>query len=194
MCAFATLAACSAGKADHPATALPPADTTSDPATVVPPPSTTAASSTAPMISPTKSGRAQLPPKPSGASDHSVQGAEQAAKYWLELLTYAMETGDTSPFKEVSSKTCETCQNFAGAIDGYIPEGDSVSAESRFRLISAVGNSGTGSVLLDFTFVTCQIRVSHNDDGKSELGDPPETARTTAHLIWRDSRWLIEKR
>ena len=184
--AVGMVAGCSSDNGGKPATTLPPTGSSTDPGTVVPPPTTTAPATSSPA--PTKPVKPNLP---ATAKHDTAAGAQVAAKYWLDLLTFAMATGNTGPFKAVSSAACTTCDNFAGAINDYVREGYTVSVHKPFRLLATqpLGRPVNRVVSLEFDFVTGQIGVRRH--GHTQLGDPSETARTTARLTWRADHWVM---
>lgn len=182
------LVGCSSGTAGQPAKTLPPKPSSSTD------PTTSAPTTTHSSPQPTRSESA--PPRPTlsdQAKMETAAGAERTVKYWLAALTYAMQSGDTKPFRAISSAHCKSCNNFAEAIEGYTSDGYAVSAHSPFRLVSVgvVSGPSRGAVTLRFDFVTGQIALRAHHTGKVLLGDPPETARTDATLTWSNGRWTV---
>nr|WP_238402713.1 DUF6318 family protein [Cellulomonas sp. H30R-01] len=61
----------------------------------------------------------------------TLAGAEAVLGYWLQLLTYAQQVGDTTETKQLSHPDCVYCSSMNGAID---------------ELISRAGHSEGGGV------------------------------------------------
>ncbi len=51
------------------------------------------------------------PERPAGLDADGPQGAEAAAKYFLELDSYMQATGDTAEWERMSHPSCEFCAN-----------------------------------------------------------------------------------
>jgi hypothetical protein len=196
MCAFATLAACSSGEADHPATALPPTDTTSDPATVVPPPSTTAASSvpaTSPTASPgPTSSQSTAPVKPvlaPAAEADTAGGAKAVARFWHEALGYAFQTGNTAPLKSVAGPGCEACQNYSAGVDAEVKKGLEYRSEPLRILGVGLSKFQRTSAVVRVVLVAGQVRLYDPKSRTTKLGSKPHRGIDRVYLSWLDGRW-----
>lgn len=192
MCAFVAVAACSSGKSEHPATALPPTGTTSDPATVVPPPSTTAASSTAATTSPspTSSTRPVRPVLSSTAKTDTATGAEAVARFWHEALGYAFQTGDTAPLKSVAGPGCEACENYAAGVDAEVKKGLKYRSEPLRILDIGLSKFQRSSAVVRVEVVAGQVRLYDPKSRTTKLGSKPHEGTDRVYLSWSSGRWL----
>jgi hypothetical protein len=118
----------------------PSASTTAN----TPPPSTAAPTPATPAYKPaTAAGPAQnvpVPVLPAKAKEFSKEGLEAFATYWYSTLTYAYETGDTTPMMAVTDAGCTTCANVKETVIAWHEKGrwivggqmKVISAESTF--------------------------------------------------------------
>lgn len=83
---------------------------------------------TTPSLSPEPS-TAEFPGLPDGVKPSrpaaldgpaDLAGAQAILAYWLQLLTYAQQVGDTTETKQLSHPDCVYCSSMNGAIDGLI--------------------------------------------------------------------------
>jgi len=82
---------------------------TDDPAPKEP---TGTASATASRPAPT----ATLPAMPDQAKEDTNSGAAAFVHYWVDVLNYAVATGDIDELSRISSPDCEGCQEYISAI------------------------------------------------------------------------------
>ena len=192
MCAFVTLAGCSSGKSDHPATALPPTGTTSDPVTVVPPPSTSAVSPTATAsASPTSSPQPAKPVLPAAAQEDTEAGASAVARFWHEALGYAFQTGDTSPLKSVAGAGCEACQNYSSGIDAEVAKGMKYRSDPSpvvgVQMIKFAATNATVRIAVS----AGQVRVYNPRTRTTQLGSKASHVVDDVYLSWEATRWTV---
>jgi Family of unknown function (DUF6318) len=76
-----------------------------------------ATASTSPSASVTASSSAAAPTMPAAAKGTSAAAAEAFARYYVDLINYAMRTGDTDPMRSTTEKDCRTCFVVANGID-----------------------------------------------------------------------------
>jgi hypothetical protein len=50
------------------------------------------------------------PVLPESAKQNTKEGFEAFTQYWFDTIRYARETGDVTPLKEASQKSCKMCQ------------------------------------------------------------------------------------
>ena len=56
------------------------------------------------------------PELPEAAKQNTKEGFAEFTQYWLDSLTYAYETGDTTLFEAASTPDCPTCRSFTAEI------------------------------------------------------------------------------
>ena len=79
-------------------------------------PSSSASSSTSASESP--SARPTAPPLPPEARGTTPKAAEAFSRHYVDLINYAMHSGDTEPMRSLARSTCSTCRVIASDIDG----------------------------------------------------------------------------
>jgi hypothetical protein len=69
---------------------------------------------------------AGVPQVPSGAARHDPQGATEFVKYWFATMTYAEQTGDTTPVEGVTGPSCSQCRGALDTIRAAYADGGSL--------------------------------------------------------------------
>ncbi|EMY32576.1 lipoprotein, partial [Arthrobacter crystallopoietes BAB-32] len=64
-----------------------------------------------------------LPKMPEKAKEESKEGLEEFVKYWYATLSYAYETGDMEPLKQISGKGCKGCLRVEQTISEWHTDG-----------------------------------------------------------------------
>ncbi|WP_171042267.1 DUF6318 family protein [Sinomonas gamaensis] len=96
------LLALNACAVESPASSAAPSATAAAPPTTDPRP--TPASSKGPARN------LPRPVLPESAKQNTKEGFEAFTQYWFDTIRYARETGDVTPLKEASQKSCKMCQ------------------------------------------------------------------------------------
>ena len=65
----------------------------------------------------------KAPDKPAEMSKGEKAGAAAAARYYLNLGSYAWNTGDTGPLKSISEEDCTYCQNAITKVEEFYAHG-----------------------------------------------------------------------
>jgi hypothetical protein len=60
---------------------------------------------------------------PKAATQESKKGLASFAEYWYDLLSYAYESGNTEPIREVTSSDCSRCEAALKVIDEWHKDG-----------------------------------------------------------------------
>ncbi|KRF19738.1 hypothetical protein ASG90_20110 [Nocardioides sp. Soil797] len=108
------LAACNDGGSDEPESTA--SDTSS---------STPSTSPSSEDPSPTDTGPT-IPPDAQGTDEAS---AKAFVRFYFETLSDAMESGDTTPLRQLATEKCETCTNLVRLIGGTYRKGGSYETE-----------------------------------------------------------------
>ena len=75
------------------------------------------------------------PQLPSAATNMDAFGARYFAEYYLNLLAYSINTGNTTTLKKVSSPECKVCQSYVRKIENLDSNTDWVDS-MRFKIDS----------------------------------------------------------
>lgn len=104
LAAVLTVAACVASGCTDPASEPKPLPSSSPTAT--------------PSVSPSTSPRPAAPTLPPEANGGTPKAAEAFARHYVDLINYAMHSGDTAPLRRLTKSSCSTCRVIAADIDG----------------------------------------------------------------------------
>lgn len=69
----------------------------------------------------------QPPEQPAAMSEPTTEGAIAAATYVLELFTYTFASGDTGPWKTITSTTCAYCVGVTEDVLEMVEKGDRIT-------------------------------------------------------------------
>ena len=135
------------------------------------------------------------PELPEEAKENTERGAELAAEYLLDTLTYAWNTGDTQPFEDITQPGNNFRETYINNIHRRYSHGwvyNYKAAVTNIVAVEAVTDQNSGAepntilVLFDITTsngTSCneQQIVVRNDDFKVSLG---------LFMTWKDGRWI----
>ena len=135
------------------------------------------------------------PEPPEEAKENTERGAELAAEYLLDTLTYAWNTGDTQPFEDITQPGNNFRETYINNIHRRYSHGwvyNYKAAVTNIVAVEAVTDQNSGAepntilVLFDITTsngTSCneQQIVVRNDDFKVSLG---------LFMTWKDGRWI----
>ena len=135
------------------------------------------------------------PELPEEAKENTERGAELAAEYLLDTLTYAWNTGDTQPFEDITQPGNNFRETYINNIHRRYSRGwvyNYKAAVTNIVAVEAVTDQNSGAepntilVLFDITTsngTSCneQQIVVRNDDFKVSLG---------LFMTWKDGRWI----
>ena len=135
------------------------------------------------------------PELPEEAKENTERGAELAAEYLLDTLTYAWNTGDTQPFEDITQPGNNFRETYINNIHRRYSHGwvyNYKAAVTNIVAVEAVTDQNSGAepntilVLFDITTsngTSCneQQIVVRNDEFKVSLG---------LFMTWKDGRWI----
>ena len=135
------------------------------------------------------------PELPEEAKENTERGAELAAEYLLDTLTYAWNTGDTQPFEDITQPGNNFRETYINNIHRRYSHGwvyNYKAAVTNIVAVEAVTDQNSDAepntilVLFDITTsngTSCneQQIVVRNDDFKVSLG---------LFMTWKDGRWI----
>ena len=99
------VAGCSADPDDQPTDATPASPTPTDDQTEPP------------------GNQVTEPTLPADAEGGSIRSAKAFVGYYIDLLNYAMVTGDTKSFRAASQQSCSGCADYVDFVDGIYSDG-----------------------------------------------------------------------
>jgi hypothetical protein len=150
-----------------------------------PPPS----SSSTPSESASPSGAPSVPPEAVGSDEAS---AKAFVRYYFEVITAAMQDGDTSWLRELSAQGCESCTGIAELID------DVHEKDGGYRTKGwAVRQVRTGPPFEQGLSFVLSVRESARVlvDAEGSVIDREPSALTPMRIIVRprDRGWTVER-
>ena len=112
------------------------------------------------------------PQLPSAATNMDAFGARYFAEYYLNLLAYSINTGNTTTLKKVSSPECNVCQSFINEIETqYTGGGWNIGMKYEVRTLDdGIPHSDDEDVYLVVGTVHTPIYVAFNEEGKIVSG------------------------
>ena len=137
-----------------------------------------------------------LPQLPQAATENSERGAEAAAEHYLALLVYAWNTGDTTPFVDMSDSGDDFHQKLASKIRDTYSSGWTYDNRSKIdRILRVDPVDATDTDVPPNTISVAFLTTS--SDGTTCRGQKITTSgsdyQTVVALLmtWRDNRWIV---
>ena len=135
------------------------------------------------------------PELPEEAKQNTERGAELAAEYLLDTLTYAWNTGDTQPFGNMSDRNDNFRNDFISGINSLYSRGWSydnrITIDHILRVDPQAANDGDippNSVLV-VLLATTSAGTTCRD--QKVISSPDESQIVFALLMtWRDGTWI----
>ena len=135
------------------------------------------------------------PQLPEEAKENTERGAELAAEYLLDTLTYAWNTGDTQPFGNISDRNDNFRNDFISGINSLYSRGWSydnrITIDHILRVDPQAENDGDippNSVLV-VLLATTSAGTTCRD--QKVISSPDESQIVFALLMtWRDGTWI----
>ncbi len=128
------------------------------------------------------------PTLPGAAEGSSIRSAKAFVGYYIDLLNYAMVTGDTKSFR-AAARNCEGCDRYADLFDRTYGAGGSATT-SGWKVTSSVAtdvDSGT-AVLADVSAGPITIQKTEDAEPKTFAADAYELR---FKLGTRDDSWVV---
>lgn len=131
------------------------------------------------------------PPDPAdyaGMDEHTAEGAEQAFRYYIAVLTWARQTGDPEPLEALASDSCERCDELSSGVSEHGTKGE-------YWKNIQISGSGTEhfestnyELEVGYVFVVSQ----HIEPGSSEP-TPAQEWTGVAGMTWSADAWVIDE-
>ena len=150
-----------------------------------------------PSEDPSQPPEVDAPERPAEMDEESVDGAIAAAKYFMELMPYAIGTGDTTEWDALSLDGCSFCESIrttatevhegdgyatGGAVEIYSEDGGGPYEDSEFE------GEDVYIVALGLTVDAMELRYQDGTVESFEAGDRPEFMLS---LVRREGAWLV---
>ena len=138
------------------------------------------------------------PELPEAAKENTERGAEAAAEHYLALLVYAWNTGDTTPFEEMSAGDSQFALEVTQRIRSLYDEGwlynDSSIVEHVLKLEPAEASDGDGAD----NSVAVVLAINSTDGTicqKKNIYVREQQYHSIFALVltWDDGRWVVTR-
>jgi hypothetical protein len=152
-----------------------------------PPPLESTSTSPTPSPSPTIA----APALPAEAQGTSKAAAKAFVRHWIDVLNYAMNTGDTAELVDLADRSCSTCEAIANRIeDVYAAGGHLEGSGWRILTLSYLEGEHPKSPL-----VAAGIEIAPQTAFASPEAAPSQSPRSRGHLDfslgWKPTGWNV---
>ena len=137
-----------------------------------------------------------LPELPQAATQNTERGAEAAAEHYLALLVYAWNTGDTTPFVDMSDSGDDFHQKLASKIRDTYSSGwtyDNRSTIDRILHVDPVdaNDSDVPPNTISVAFLTTSSDGTTCQGQKITTNGSDYQTVVALLMTWRDNRWIV---
>ena len=137
-----------------------------------------------------------LPQLPQAATENNERGAEAAAEHYLALLVYAWNTGDTTPFVDMSDSGDDFHQKLASKIRDTYSSGwtyDNRSTIDRILRVDPVdaNDSDVPPNTISVAFLTTSSDGTTCQGQKITTNGSDYQTVVALLMTWRDNRWIV---
>ena len=158
----------------------------------LPSPSSSSAPSAGPPESVSPSPDREPPTMPPEARGTSRAAAEAFARHYVDLINYAMHSGDTSPMRRAAQRACSGCNVIAEAIDDvYGGSGRVVGGDWLVRSVTSTGTSDTLPLVRMRLLITRQM--VYDSPSARPSTSTPSRGRLEILLVDRAHHWKTKQ-
>ena len=135
------------------------------------------------------------PELPEDAKENTERGAEAAAEYYLALMVYAFNTGDTKPFADMSSPTSGFASAIVDDINAQYEYGWTYGMESNITYVLRVEPIKANGKDVPEGSIVAKYRVESYDGTKctkTKVHTAASEYKSTLTLImtWHEGQWI----
>ena len=135
------------------------------------------------------------PQLPEEAKENTERGAEAAAEYYLALMVYAFNTGDTKPFADMSSPTSGFASAIVDDINAQYEYGWTYGMESNITYVLRVEPIKANGKDVPEGSIVAKYRVESYDGTKctkTKVHTAASEYKSTLTLImtWHEGQWI----
>ena len=135
------------------------------------------------------------PELPEEAKENTERGAEAAAEYYLALMVYAFNTGDTKPFADMSSPTSGFASAIVDDINAQYEYGWTYGMESNITYVLRVEPIKANGKDVPEGSIVAKYRVESYDGTKctkTKVHTSASEYKSTLTLImtWHEGQWI----
>ena len=135
------------------------------------------------------------PELPEEAKEHTERGAELAAEYLIDTLTYAWNTGDTQPFEDITQPGNNFRETYRNNINKLYKRGWMYDYKASVTNIVAVEpvNDQNSEAEPNTILVLFDVTTSNGTsciDQQIIVNDSEFTVSLGLFMTWKDGRWI----
>ena len=119
-----------------------------------------------------------------GMDQNTPEGAEQAFKYYIAVLIWAHQTGDTQTLSELSTDNCSKCTSL-------IDEVDAISSEASYW--STTGFDETGTAIHESNTFDHEIGYIYTLTYESQGVSRKVETNTIGGMVWLADSWKVDE-
>ena len=130
------------------------------------------------------------PPIPPELEEKTLEGAEAAARYYVEVFNYGLMAYDGKPLEDHSMPECETCVNHLNSIEIFTNKKQTVNG-GIVEIGAEVEMHDTGDrVVVDFIATQAPYEIVNHDGSVEKTGE--RTQRKMRILTsFEKNKWMI---
>ena len=136
------------------------------------------------------------PELPEDAKENTERGAELAAEYLLDTLTYAWNTGDTQPFEDIAQPGETVRETYIHNVNEVYSHGwmyDRTSTVTRILKVAPVDTEKYPEVEPDTILVVFDIETNNGTaciDQRIFASEGTYSSRIFLFMTWKNGRWI----
>lgn len=156
-------------------------------------PAAVATPTVAPTPTPSAPPRPTLPEQPAAMAEPTAEGAEAAARYFLELDRYAFMSGDAQPIRSMSAESCVYCNELIASVEQSVAGGVLTDRDpDEVVRVSVVETLPAEWFNVDLRLRQGEIRVLGNDGSVIATQPPSQEVDLRLALSWDSGRWSVD--
>jgi hypothetical protein len=130
---------------------------------------------------------------PAAAKGASAASAKAFAKYYVDLINYAMRTGKTGPVRKFAEKSCSTCAVISKEIDRVYRKSGHIE-RGRWRVANAALLQANSPAT---TLVRLQVQLSrqvvYSSPSASPSSSAPRKGRIDLYVHPAHGSWMVQQ-
>lgn len=135
------------------------------------------------------------PELPEAAKENTERGAEAAAEYVLDTLTYAWNTGDTQPFADITESGAKFHDATIDSIDTFYADGwvyGNTSSVTSILSVEPISDPKWGAQpnTIGVVFKVSTTNGTACMGQRIIVSESPFHVRVVLFMTWKDGRWI----
>ncbi len=166
-----------------------PPRTTPASATASPSPSAVAKPVYRPATATSKALNVPVPAMPKAAKKETPEGAKAFVRYWVNLMSYIYETGDSRPLDGLWSSSCVVCRTIPESLTNVYATGWIIGGKLRAPSIEVRSTVVKDQMILVAQVIQAELKVRRQDGSMKSYASTNDGYTYT--LVWQSNRWVV---